>query len=135
MKNIVPHELFTVLVIFSISATAACLKEGDRVSFSGVLKKEMFYGPPGWGENPETDEKVYDWFLYPDKPLTCVTGAETRDSPNWNKSMQIDLIDSDKIDSRYLNHHVTIDGRIELAATANDNSPVLLTDISGIHDN
>ena len=39
------------------------------VELSGTLTTEMFYGPPGYGENPETDKKEYPYILVLDEPL------------------------------------------------------------------
>lgn len=60
-----------LLFFFSVSVMSACLDEGDNVTLTGVLKKETAYGPPGWGEHPQNDEKMNYWFLYPDRIPEC----------------------------------------------------------------
>lgn len=133
-KTITQSILLFILFTFSLSAMSACLKEGDNITLTGVLKKELVYGPPNWGEDPEHDEKLYYWFIYPDKPLECVTDANHVDT-DWNKSMQLDLSDNDYNKyEHYLNHRVAINGSLRLATIGNDNTPVLLTDIKDVSE-
>ena len=134
MNKIIRPVFFLLLFFFSVPAISACLKEGDNITLIGVLKKELIYGPPNWGEDPEHDEKLYYWFIYPDKPLECVTDASHVDA-DWNKSMQLDLSDNDYNKyEHYLNHRVAINGSLRLAVIGNDNTPVLLTDIKDVSE-
>jgi len=85
MKNIVISVFLFLIMLLSYSFSyASCLKEGDKVNVTGELKKEFFYGPPGWGEDPEHDKKLTYWILTLDKPFTCV--IEANNSQNeWGK--------------------------------------------------
>lgn len=38
--------LIFVFFVLSLNVYAECLKEGDHVTFSGVVSKKLFYGPP-----------------------------------------------------------------------------------------
>lgn len=40
-----------------------------KVSLVGVLKFEPGYGPPGYGETPETDRKITNYILLLDQPI------------------------------------------------------------------
>ncbi len=37
--------LSLVILFYSFGVYAACLKEGDKIVLTGVMKEEIFYGP------------------------------------------------------------------------------------------
>lgn len=41
--------LSLVILFYSFGVYAACLKEGDKIVLTGVMKEEIFYGPPKLG--------------------------------------------------------------------------------------
>ena len=41
--------LSLVILFYSFGVYAACLKEGDKIVLTGVMKEEIFYGPPNLG--------------------------------------------------------------------------------------
>ncbi|MCZ7837037.1 DUF4431 domain-containing protein [Atlantibacter hermannii] len=131
-KTIIRSLLLSLLFVFSASVLAACLKEGDVISLTGTLKQELVYGPPSFGENPESDEKLNYLFLYPDKPLECVVDADTS-FPGWGKKLHLETSD-EKIAgyNSLVNSHVTVKAQIGLANVAEDNTPVILTEISEV---
>jgi len=47
----------------------------EKCNISGILKYELFYGPPGFGENPKEDKKEQVFILHLDKPI-IVEGLE-----------------------------------------------------------
>lgn len=131
-KTLIRSVLLSLLLVFSASALSACLKEGDVVSLTGTLKQELVYGPPNFGENPESDEKLNYLFLYPDKPLDCVVDADTS-FPGWGKKLHIEASD-EKIASynSLVNSHVIVKAQLGLANVAEDNTPVILTEVSAV---
>lgn len=116
---------FFLLFVYS-GVFAACLKEGDKVTLSGLIKSQLFYGPPNFGENKETDQKLTYWILYPDEPLICVNDADDSDA-DWNKSIQL-IIKGDDYESKrhLLNHKVKVEGKIMIAVSGYHETPVLL---------
>lgn len=123
-------SIFCFMIVFSsFSASATCLKEGDKVSLTGVVGEKLYYGPPGWGENKANDEKLHEWILHLKQPLTCVTDADT-DNQNWNHDVQLIMRDSNdyKTNKSLLGKIVSIDGVIFLAETGYHMTPVLLDD-------
>ena len=53
--------------------------EPDTSVLTGNLKVEMYYGPPGFGESPETDEKEYCYIFYPAGPINVVQRSKESD--------------------------------------------------------
>jgi len=127
LKNILNSILCFVIVFSSFGVFATCLKEGDKVSLTGVVSEKLYYGPPDWGEDKAHDEKLYEWILHLKQPLTCVIDADT-DSQNWNQDVQLIMRDGNdyKVNKKFLGKVISIDGVIFLAETGYHMTPVLL---------
>ncbi|WP_050125919.1 DUF4431 domain-containing protein [Yersinia aleksiciae] len=124
--------LSLVLIVPSLLIHAACLNEGDAVKLSGSLKKEVFFGPPSWGEDPKNDKRLTYWILHLDNPLTCVIEANDTQE-GWGNDVQLILEKNDYEDYRqFLDKQVSVTGHIFLAQTGYHMTPVLLDDISSI---
>ncbi|HIC2870447.1 TPA: DUF4431 domain-containing protein [Enterobacter kobei] len=131
MLNMLMKLTLSVVVIFyNFGVYAACLKEGDRIVLTGVMKEELFYGPPNWGEDTEHDEKLLYWIQHLNSPLKCVVEANT-EQKGWDSNVQLIVRGDDyKTKRNLLNHHVTVDGKIMLAVTGYHITSVLLNDTS-----
>lgn len=131
MLKIFLNIVFLFVITFSgFSSFAACLKEGDKVSLTGIVSERLYYGPPGWGEDKEHDEKLHEWILHLKQPLTCVIDANT-DSLDWNKDVQLIMRDNNdyKVNENFLGKMVSVNGVIFLAETGYHMTPVLLDDV------
>lgn len=129
LKEIWKSLFCFMIVLSSFSASATCLKEGEKVSLTGVVSEKLYYGPPGWGEDKSHDEKLHEWILHLKQPLTCVTDADT-ENQSWNQDVQLIMRDSNdyKVNKNLLGKIVSIDGVIFLAETGYHMTPVLLDD-------
>ncbi|EMM0382444.1 DUF4431 domain-containing protein [Pluralibacter gergoviae] len=123
--------LIFVFFVLSLNVYAECLKEGDHVTFSGVVSKKLFYGPPNFGEDKEHDKKLFEWILHLNKPLTCVIDANT-DQLGWNKNIQLILKDINdyKKESNFLGVKINVTGDISLQETGYHVTSVLLDNTS-----
>ncbi|HCL6099976.1 TPA: DUF4431 domain-containing protein [Enterobacter cloacae] len=131
MLNLLIKLTLSIAILFyNFSVNAACLKEGDKVVLSGVMKEELFYGPPNWGEDRQHDEKLLYWILHLNSPLKCVIDANT-ERDGWDSNVQLIVSSKDyKSKRNLLNHHITVDGNVMLADTGYHMTSVLLKDIS-----
>lgn len=129
LKQLLKSIFCFVILFSSFDASASCLKEGDKVSLTGVVSEKLYYGPPGWGENKAHDEKLHEWILHLKQPFTCVTDADTVNQ-NWNQDVQLIMRESDdyKVNKNLLGRVVSVDGIIFLAETGYHITPVLLVD-------
>lgn len=122
--------LSVAILFYNFGVYAACLKEGDTIVLSGVMKEELFYGPPNWGEDKEHDEKLLYWILHLNSPLKYVVDANT-EQKDWGSNVQLIVSGDDyKTKRNLLNHHVTVDGKVMLAVTGYHMTSVLLNDTS-----
>ncbi|WHP78808.1 DUF4431 domain-containing protein [Edwardsiella anguillarum] len=127
LKKIFKSILCFTIVFYSFGVLATCLKEGDKISLSGVVSEKLYYGPPGWGEDKAHDEKLHEWILHLNQPLKCVDDADT-DNQNWNQDVQLIMRDANdyKAHRNLLGQVVSVNGEILLAETGYHMTPVLL---------
>lgn len=130
LNLLIKFTLSIAILFYSFGVYAACLKEGDKVVLSGLMKEELFYGPPNWGEDRQHDEKLLYWILHLNSPLKCVIDANT-EQDGWGSNVQLIVSGEDyKTKRNLLNHHVTVDGNVMLSVTGYHMTSVLLKDIS-----
>lgn len=101
---------------------------------SGKLSTEIFYGAPGFGENPATDQKEEQYVLLLEKPInvngTNVSVEDSEDeSTRTRKAVsKIQLLyDKDSIDmGKYLGSAVKLTGTFFGAHTGHHHTDVVL---------
>ena len=104
----------------------------ESIELSGVLHRQIRWGPPNYGENPETDSTFIAWIISLSKPLVIQGGVQIGDkSQNYSVS-EIALISySYKVvfDTELLQH---LDGKLVLVtgklwpATTSELTPIIL---------
>ena len=88
-------------------------------TLTGTVKLEMFYGPPGFGDNPATDEKEFCYVLILDKKVNVLLPPETSGSGFHDfdeekrdvEKMQLDA-DSDSGFKTFVNKKVSVKGTL-----------------------
>lgn len=64
----------------SICCAATCAKgvqsNGQTIEFSGILHQEIRWGPPNFGENPQTDSQFTVWIVSVSNPIVVQGGVE-----------------------------------------------------------
>lgn len=58
------------------SADRECLRTLNQVSLRGYVRNQNVFGPPGFGENPQTDEQRSIPVLVLDRPINICRGIE-----------------------------------------------------------
>src|SRR5678816_1623869 len=67
------------------SRRPACLRYGpDTVRITGTLNRHMYYGAPGYGEDPKRDEKEIGFYLDLGTPACTVAGSDDIDVATKN---------------------------------------------------
>lgn len=110
-------------------APVACLPYGpDTVTITGRLEQAMFYGPPNFGEEPETDEEQWHFYVVPDSPLCTRPGADAYEEPQRDvRLVQMVLDSAGYARSRpYLNRRVRATGTLSGQHTGHHHAPILL---------
>ena len=96
----------------------------------GQLITRMYYGPPNYGENPDTDSKQYPFILELDKPINVI--AEEDDEFNSDKLevTEIQVVPMNKEQTQlleqYINKRVIIQGTLFEAIFGGHHTEVLI---------
>ncbi|MBE0533665.1 MAG: DUF4431 domain-containing protein [Rhodospirillales bacterium] len=127
------QRLMACLVVWGMlvgaSAPAAEPLDYDPtiVRLSGVIVIEAFYGPPGYGEDPESDEIVHAAILVLDEPVS-VRGDpnELMNSESVGDIRRIHLANVGPDVSAKTWRHVVIEGTLFHSYTGHHRTPVLM---------
>ncbi len=116
-----------LLMVQPVLAEDVYKYEPTVVELTGKLVTKVFYGPPGYGEDPKTDSKETAVILLLEKPIKVI--AEEKDEFNETranvKEVQIiDLIDLDL--SPYYHKRVKVTGKLSSSITGHHHTPVLI---------
>lgn len=95
----------------------------------GTLITRLYYGPPGYGEDPNNDEQEYPFILLLDDPIKVI--AEDADIYNSDISdvLEIQLVlNKDEVDivKQYKNKHIKIQGTLFSAHTGHHHTDILV---------
>ncbi|MEO5946324.1 MAG: DUF4431 domain-containing protein [Chitinophagaceae bacterium] len=101
---------------------------------TGTISKEVFYGAPGFGENPATDQKEEQYLMLLDKPVN-VNGLNVSEEDSEDESTRTRkgvtkiqlLYDKDSIDmGMYLGSTVQLTGTFFGAHTGHHHTEVVM---------
>jgi len=141
--------LLASLVLASSSSVAGALVCSDRsyppncirapneqlhyepavVKLSGLLVTQYVYGPPGFGEDPETDQIDRKWELRLFAPVDVIgTPGDDINSESENDVGRVGLVNFSKLNlSAHLGKRVMLEGTLFHAHTAHHHTKVLLS--------
>lgn len=97
----------------------------------GTLITRMHYGRPGYGENPNTDEKEYPFILQLDNPIKVITGEDDNFNSDISHVSEIQLVlNPNKMDidsvKQYKNKHIKVKGTLFSAWSGHHHTEVLM---------
>ena len=100
----------------------------QTVSITGTLARHMFYGAPGFGEDPQHDEKETGFYLELATPICTLAGRDDTDRPLTGVGrVQLVLDQAGYTRLRpLLGRRVTLSGTLFAAITGHHHAPVLL---------
>ena len=112
--------------------TGPCLRYDDStVTLSGTVFSRIYFGPPNYGEHPESDAREGAWLLLLDAPI-CVTGSShpevDNNSPESNQilihlaAVHVDLTSLQRAGGK----RATVRGSLFHALTGHHRTPVLM---------
>lgn len=111
-------------------AAAACLRYGpDTVAITGRLTRHLFYGAPGFREDPVHDEREPGFYLHLARPVCAVAGSrDTGDEARRGvRRVQLVLDSAGYVRLRpFLGRRVILRGTLFGAFTGHHHAPLLL---------
>jgi len=93
-------------------------RAGDVVELQGTVYPEKYFGPPGYGENPQTDQQEVAYILQLNPPRVFVTA--TADALRVH---EIQLINYDR---GVVGKPITIKGQLDQAISGHHRRTVIL---------
>lgn len=97
----------------------------EKVELTGMLVKKMFYGPPGYGEDPKHDKKEQVFILKLDRPIKVVAQSSDYTSHDNVREIQISKIQGAALE-QLLKKKVRIKGSLYSASIGHDHTDVLI---------
>ncbi|WP_432405710.1 DUF4431 domain-containing protein [Wukongibacter sp. M2B1] len=105
------------------------LSEPNVSILEGILITRMYYGPPGFGENPQEDKKEYPFILQLDQPIKVSDTEDDEFNLDASDISEVQLVVSKeniKIIKEYKNKHLKVEGTFFSAHTGHHHTKVLL---------
>lgn len=115
---------------------APCVRyEPDTVRIIGILERHMYYGAPGFGEDPKHDKKEVGFYLDLPTPICTAPGADDIDRAKTGiRRIQLALDRPGYVRLRpFLGKKVTLRGTLFGAITGHHHTPVLLSVVEPAH--
>jgi hypothetical protein len=97
----------------------------EKTELTGTLTKKMFYGPPGYGEDPRHDKKEHVFILKLDRPINVVAESSNDTSHDNVREIQVNNLKGSKLDPM-LKRKVKITGKLSSASIGHDHTDVLI---------
>jgi hypothetical protein len=127
--------MLAILLATSLPAVAAsCLHYGGSpVTLSGKVKLQTFFGPPNYGENPDTDSRETQAILALAKPI-CVEANPVEYEEAEQNQLEVTLVPLKKENLKsYEGKQIAVQGTLYHAHTGHHHTPVLI-EIKQIED-
>lgn len=121
-------KIFVLILSISVSVFAKEYKyEPVQEEISGTIIQKMYYGPPGYGEDPKIDKKTYPYILKTDTPNDFIsTSDDPINSPERGITEIQIILENEKIElKKFLNQKVKIKGTFFHAISGGHHTKVL----------
>lgn len=118
---------FLMLSVSAANARPPCAAyDVDGVVLSGTVVLRTFFGPPNYGESPETDARETQALLRLDRPLCTVESEEREESAERNQRL-VTLVPIGGLALKpYAGKHVAVKGSLFHADNGHHRTPVLI---------
>jgi hypothetical protein len=109
------------------SASMPCLHYGGGpVTLTGKVEFKIFYGPPNYGENPETDSRETQAILLLSEPI-CVHANPGNTEESEQNQTEVTLVpyNNENLED-YMEKEIIVQGTLYHAHTGHHHTPVLM---------
>ena len=115
--------------------------EPDTSVVLGIVKKELFFGPPGYGETPKKDSKENCYILYLLKPVRIkpVNGSDKDFDIEQNSIDKFQIYSNNNNVNNFFENHLSdrimVRGKFFGAQTGHHHTPVMMEVFEYIYNN
>ncbi len=110
---------------FNGNAFSACKTyDTEGITLKGKVELKTFFGPPNYGENPETDAKEVQALLKLDMPLCTIESVDEQAEKNQNLVTLIPLGNFSL--KKFSGQHVSVTGSLIHSISGHHHTPVLI---------
>lgn len=129
MKNLFRLVFSLAIVAHACACSASPCRgvlqaDGNSViGVSGVLHKEMHWGPPNFGENPSTDSKFAVWILHVDVPFNVINpfkADRAKEIRVTDVQLELSSTFSNEQIAALVEKHITVEGPLWKATSPGD---------------
>lgn len=107
---------------------AAYHYEPEKVTLSGTLIEKMFYGPPGYGEDPEHDAKEQAYIIQLERPISVLPAEGDAMNERHDNVSEVQVINMTRIPlESMLKKKVMAKGTLFSAETGHHHTDVLIS--------
>jgi hypothetical protein len=117
--------ILLLLIQTSFAGEQAYQYYPNKAVLTGTLTKKMFYGPPGFGEDPKHDKKEHVFILKLAKPIKVVAESSDYTSHDNIRELQVNNLRRLKLNPM-LKKKVIIKGTLYSASIGHDYTNVLI---------
>jgi hypothetical protein len=125
-------RLALTIALFCVVVTGKPAEPSPSIALEGILEVGQFYGPPGYGENPDSDRVEHSVFLQlPATPTTQLSDSkalsELGSDAGRTYFVQLVIQESERSEAeKALGHRVRVIGVPFLPLTGHHRTPLLI---------
>jgi hypothetical protein len=127
-----PTRLALTLALFCVVVTGKSAEPSPSITLEGILEVGQFYGPPGYGENPDGDRVEHSLFLQlPATPTTQLSDSKALSAFGSDAGrtyfVQLVVQDPERFEAeKAIGHRVRIVGVPFAPLTGHHRTPLLI---------
>ncbi|WMY75608.1 DUF4431 domain-containing protein [Buttiauxella selenatireducens] len=130
MPGTIAFVFLSLITLFTSTVSAACLDYEKNVKLSGYLEVSVFFGAPGFGEDPKTDRREIKNILFLDEPV-CANRSDNGDAEKEQIEVTLETDESPGAPNldQYVGKHITVVGKLTHALTGHDHTSLILESV------
>jgi uncharacterized protein DUF4431 len=127
-----PIRLALTLVLFCVAVAGKSAEPSSSITLQGILEVGEFYGPPNYGENPDSDRIEHSLYLQlPATPATQLADSKalTALAPEAGRTYFVQIVVHDperSMAEKAIGHRVQIVGAPFEPLTGHHRTPLLV---------
>jgi hypothetical protein len=123
----------TLLILVFLLPAAQTPKENvlgfipDQVVLKGIILYRLYYGPPNYGENPETDRKEWYYLIKLDSPVTVIAKPDDLENETTTDIELVQIFEMRKLSlKKYIGKRVKLAGTLHTALIGHEHTKVII---------